>query len=104
MDPLVEIASFSALAVITAALIQYFGSRSQVAFIERVQEDLGTERTERIRLGARVESLEQRNGHLEHINEEMSAYIVDLTNWGMTTVDPIPRTPPSRRKRVHDDH
>jgi len=101
MDPLVEIGAFSAIAVIVAGLIQYIGSRSQVAFIERVQADLDAERRQRQLLGTRVETLEAQNSHLETLNRELSIYVLDLTYWGTTCTDPVPRIPPKCRPR-HD--
>lgn len=99
MDPMVDVAVAGALAVIIAGLISFLGSRSQVAFMERLQADITAERAERIRLGDRVDSLEKINGSLVEELQDRDAHIIVLTEWGMLSMETVPRTPPPWRTR-----
>lgn len=83
MDPIVTVAVLGAFVALVSALVGYIGSRSQVAFVERLQAEV-------TRLDGRVKDLEKSDG-------EKDARIMVLTTWGSLTTEPIPRTPPPWR-------
>jgi hypothetical protein len=84
VDPLITVAVLGAFVTLVAGLVTFLGSRSQVAFVERLQAEV-------TRLDGRVKDLERSDG-------EKDSRIMVLTTWGTYSIDPIPRTPPPWRE------